>query len=229
MDTVVLCTCLFGVFLVVVVFCFFFVSFFFSLLFRAPYAAYGSSQARDWIWAAVLGLHHSHSSVGSEPCLWLYHSSQQCQILTPLGEARDTSWVGSMLSNNGPLSGVYGFSSHFDFYQLWIIFPIWQKNNCILFHNFFIRCNWSCLMKLFVKHLYLIFKSIIIYILYFFSCALVILFLTRSLKFYFFLSNRGKYVGIIHSTRNHLSHYLKFSWGLSQGYTHFFCHWNNVI
>ena len=38
-------------------------------LFRATPVAYGSSQARGGIRAAAAGLHHSHSNVGSEPCL----------------------------------------------------------------------------------------------------------------------------------------------------------------
>ena len=48
----------------------------------------------------TFGLHHSHSNLGSELLCNLRHSSQQCQILNPLSEARDrtrnlmvTSWV----------------------------------------------------------------------------------------------------------------------------------------
>ena len=37
--------------------------------FRATPKAYGSSQARDRIGAAAVGLHHSHSHMGSEPHL----------------------------------------------------------------------------------------------------------------------------------------------------------------
>ena len=40
--------------------------------------AYGGSQARDWIQAVVTGLHHS---------------SQQCQILNLLSEARDQTCI----------------------------------------------------------------------------------------------------------------------------------------
>ena len=39
------------------------------LLFRAPPVAYGSSQARGRIRAVAASLCHSHSNVGSEPCL----------------------------------------------------------------------------------------------------------------------------------------------------------------
>ena len=39
-------------------------------LFRATSTAYGSSWARGRIRATAAGLHHSHSSVGSEPHLW---------------------------------------------------------------------------------------------------------------------------------------------------------------
>lgn len=43
--------------------------FFFSLLFRAAPKAYAGSQAGGWIGAAAAILHHSHSNLGSEPCL----------------------------------------------------------------------------------------------------------------------------------------------------------------
>ena len=42
---------------------------FFSFFMATP-AAYGSSQARGQIRAAAVGLHHSHSNMGSEPLLW---------------------------------------------------------------------------------------------------------------------------------------------------------------
>ena len=38
-------------------------------LFRATPMAYGGSQARGLIGAVAIGLHHSHSDIGSEPCL----------------------------------------------------------------------------------------------------------------------------------------------------------------
>ena len=38
-------------------------------LFRATPATYGVSQARDQIGVVATGLHHNHSSMGSEPCL----------------------------------------------------------------------------------------------------------------------------------------------------------------
>ena len=44
--------------------------FFFFLLFRAAPAADGSSQVRGPIGAVAASLRHSHSNVGSEPCLW---------------------------------------------------------------------------------------------------------------------------------------------------------------
>ena len=43
--------------------------------------------------AAVAGLHHSHSNLGSEPRLQSTHSSRQRQILNPLSEARDRTRV----------------------------------------------------------------------------------------------------------------------------------------
>ena len=39
------------------------------LFFRATPRAYGGSQARGLIRAVATGLHHSHSSAGSQPCL----------------------------------------------------------------------------------------------------------------------------------------------------------------
>ena len=61
----------------------------FFLLFRAAPGAYGSSQARGQIGAAVAGPHHSHSDVGSKLSLRPNHSSGQQWILNPLSEARD--------------------------------------------------------------------------------------------------------------------------------------------
>ena len=49
-----------------ILFCF---DLFWSCPFRATPMAYGDSQARGPIGAAVAGLHHSHSNMGSEPCL----------------------------------------------------------------------------------------------------------------------------------------------------------------
>ena len=43
--------------------------FFFFCLFRAASTAYGVSQARGQNGAVAAGHSHSHSSVGSEPCL----------------------------------------------------------------------------------------------------------------------------------------------------------------
>ena len=58
--------------------------------------------------AAAASLHHSHSISASRHILPLHHSSRQCQILNPLGEARDqtcilmdTSQVLNPLSHNG--------------------------------------------------------------------------------------------------------------------------------
>ena len=45
---------------------FIFIFFVFS---RAALVAYGGSQARGLIGAVAAGLHHSHSNLGSEPCL----------------------------------------------------------------------------------------------------------------------------------------------------------------
>ena len=67
-------------------------SFFF---FQGRTAAYGSSQARNWIKTVATSLCHSHSysHVGSSPACDLHHSSWQCQILHPLSEAGDQSHI----------------------------------------------------------------------------------------------------------------------------------------
>ena len=44
--------------------------FFSFLLFRSVRLAYGSSQARDQIWATAAGLYHSHGNAWSEQHLW---------------------------------------------------------------------------------------------------------------------------------------------------------------
>ena len=77
-------------------------------LFRAVPAAYGSSQTRGQIGAAVAGLHHCHSKWDLSGVCNLHHGSQQRWILNPLRETRDwteilmdTSWVCNLLSHNG--------------------------------------------------------------------------------------------------------------------------------
>ena len=60
-------------FVVVLGFCFF-------VFFRTLCAAYGNSKVRGPIRAATASLYHSHSNARSEP---------QCQILNPLGKARN--------------------------------------------------------------------------------------------------------------------------------------------
>ena len=42
---------------------------FFNFLFRAPPAAYGSTQAKGQTGASAAGLHHSHNNSGSQPHL----------------------------------------------------------------------------------------------------------------------------------------------------------------
>ena len=75
------------------------------LLFRAAHMAYGSSQARGLIGAALCGLGHRHSNARSEARLW------QCWILHPLSKARDwtltlmgISWSLHLLSQTGTLT-----------------------------------------------------------------------------------------------------------------------------
>ena len=70
-----------------------------EFFFRAAPMAYESSQARGRIRASAAGLCHSHKWDLNCSCD-LHHSSQQCQILSPLSEERDhahvlldTTWV----------------------------------------------------------------------------------------------------------------------------------------
>ena len=56
--------------------------------------AFGGSQARGRIGAVVAGLHHSHSNVGSEPCLLPAPQLRAMRwTLNPLNEARDRTYV----------------------------------------------------------------------------------------------------------------------------------------
>ena len=67
--------------------------FFFFCLFRAASVAYGGSQARSWIGATASG--YTTATAKHDPS-WVcnpHRSSQQCQILNPLSEARDRTWV----------------------------------------------------------------------------------------------------------------------------------------
>ena len=73
--------------------------------FNVPYLNIWKFQ--DWIRDAAAGLHHSHSNTGSEPRLWIHHSSLQCWILNPLSETSyqtcilmDTTQVCNQLSHN---------------------------------------------------------------------------------------------------------------------------------
>ena len=62
--------------------------FVFCLFFRAAPAAYESSQARGLIRATAASLHHSHSNMGSEPCL---KPTLQLTAMRP-GIEPTTSW-----------------------------------------------------------------------------------------------------------------------------------------
>ena len=66
----------------------FFFFFFFFVFLGAP-VAYGDSQARGQIGTVAASLHHSRSNVDPRYICDLHHSSQQCQILNLLSEARD--------------------------------------------------------------------------------------------------------------------------------------------
>ena len=65
-----------------------FCPFFFFLLFRATTVAYGISKTRGRNWAGAAGLHHSHSNMGSEPCL------QPISQLTAMPDIKPaSSWI----------------------------------------------------------------------------------------------------------------------------------------
>ena len=64
-------------------------------IFRAAPMAYGGSQDRGPIRAAIASLHHSHSKVGSEPCLWPTLQLTAMQIVNPLSEARN--WTSNLM------------------------------------------------------------------------------------------------------------------------------------
>ena len=58
-------------------------------LFKASPVAYGGSQASGLIRAVAAILHHSNATPDQSRVFDLDHSSWQCRILNPLGEARD--------------------------------------------------------------------------------------------------------------------------------------------
>ena len=65
--------------------------------------AYGSSQVRGPIGAAVAGLHHSHSNARSKLHLQTMPQLVACQILNPLSETRDPTHI-LMDTSLNPLS-----------------------------------------------------------------------------------------------------------------------------
>ena len=80
---------------------------FLFFFFRAVLVAYGSSQARVWIWALAATLHHSH--MGSEPHL------QPTPQLKATQDPRPTEWgQGSNLHPHGLLVGFVSVASQWD-------------------------------------------------------------------------------------------------------------------
>ena len=67
--------------------------FIYFCLFRAAPAAHGSSQARGWIRATAVGLHHSSAMWDPSHILNLQHSSQPRWILNPVSEVRDGTCI----------------------------------------------------------------------------------------------------------------------------------------
>ena len=70
------------------------------LLFRAKHVPYECSQARGWLGAVAVTLHHSHSKARSELCLQPTPQLMAMPDLNPLRETRDwtlilmdTSWI----------------------------------------------------------------------------------------------------------------------------------------
>ena len=82
-------SCFFFIFLLD---CFLFL-FFIFLSFEGRTVAHGGSQARGWMGATATSLHHSHSNVGSKPCLWPTPRLTATLILNPLSKARDGTLV----------------------------------------------------------------------------------------------------------------------------------------
>ena len=62
-------------------------------LFKATPMTCGGSQARCQIGAVSAGLYHSHSRTGSSHVCNLHCSSRQYQILNPLSEAKDWTYI----------------------------------------------------------------------------------------------------------------------------------------
>ena len=66
---------------------------FFVFLFKATPSAYGSSQARGRIGAAIASLHQATAILDLSHICDLCHSLRQCWIFNPLSEARDWTWI----------------------------------------------------------------------------------------------------------------------------------------
>ena len=88
----------------------------FFCLFRATPVAHGSSQARCQTGAAASGLHHSHSNMGSEPCL---RATPQL-MATPDPQPTEQGW--------GLKLGPHGYSSDLS--------PLSHDGNSLNFYTF---------------------------------------------------------------------------------------------
>ena len=89
----------------------------FFFLSRATPVVYGSSQARDRIWAAAAGLHHSHSNAGSQALSATYtvahNNAGSLTHWARPGIKPASSWVCNHLSHNGNSQ-----DSNFDIYKV---------------------------------------------------------------------------------------------------------------
>ena len=99
------------------------------LLLGATPMAYRSSQARGWIGTTAASLCHSHSNVGSEPCLWPTPQFTATRIPNPVSEAG-----GSNLHALMPV----GFTSPA---------PQWERQSIchIFFIHLFVDSHLGCL------------------------------------------------------------------------------------
>ena len=116
----------------------------FCLIGAVP-VAYGGSQARGLIEAVAASLHQSHSKTRSELRLRLYHSSQQCQILNPLSEARDWTCI-LMVPSQIHFHCTNGNSCCCIFKLRWTSYSIemhhFKVHNSLGFHVFTVLCNY---------------------------------------------------------------------------------------
>ena len=108
-------------------------------------------------------LHHSHSNAAdlSNVCN-LHHSSWQCQILNPLSEARDQTWIlkdASQIHFHGAMMGIPMCIQYYMYYIYSIIYTYKIYVYFVCIYVYFV-----CVYNIYLH------MHIILYVLYIFIC-----------------------------------------------------------